>query len=239
MKECRLPQLNQEFTELQTEIAQNQELRHALELAVSATDEVSVVVTETEIFNTTSSPEMLQAALQLVNMKRGAVQEPVILDTLQTKSNVLIDKRNDKYYIQYSKSYALGGFTDGQTADTVVEVKSRRRKWNRPPIYDLLQTFCYMHLAKKEKGMLVEKFMDGTVRETEIHWNQQVWDVIDESLTTIASKVMLASADHMQTLLDAAERRDVAFLLLAGELLIKLHETVLPFFSALPSTAVV
>lgn len=117
-----------------------------------------------------------------INTLRGQKLEETSTDAYQSRSKVEVTHRNSKCYIYRKNSWMIAGRVDGLTDIAVVETKTRRRVWNSPPEYDIIQLRCYMKLCNRQIGILNEQFPDGTSRETRIQWNDSLWTSIEDKI---------------------------------------------------------
>ena len=129
-----------------------------------------------------STSDTVQTLAKSINTIRGRRLEDESTNKLEDHLKVPIQQRNSRCYIYRKDAYILAGRVDGLTEDAVVETKTRRRKWAAPPPYDLIQLRCYMKLCEKEKGILNERFPDGTHRTTTLVWDQSEWDRIESKV---------------------------------------------------------
>lgn len=128
---------------------------------------------------------LVQAGIvQAVQTQRGAVLEEVALDAHEVATRAVIGHRNTKMMYLRTPHYVIGGRIDGYdaAANRVVEVKNRKRVWAKVPTYDLVQLRVYVQMmgAKHEgaTGMLLDRFPDGSTRETVLECDPAEWERI-------------------------------------------------------------
>ena len=142
------------------------------------------------------SPMIIEVC-RSINKIRGTMLETQSTDNLQIKLGKKVDERNSKFYIYHIPDLnfpaRIIGKLDGTTklADgyTITEIKTRRRKWNIVPNYDIIQLRCYMKLTGIKKGILHEEFPDKTSRTTNIDWSDSEWTRIEKSLIQTLEEV--------------------------------------------------
>jgi hypothetical protein len=142
--------------------------------------------------------------------QRGTALESVALDAYGDARGTAVTQRNDHMLYLRNHQYILGGRIDGWDAatHTLIEVKNRRRMWATVPEYDLIQVRVYLAMlaAKPDAtpaatGLLLEKFPDGSTRETRVHHEAQAWARIHTGLVRVAQRFASVTADDVRTLI--------------------------------------
>ena len=66
--------------------------------------------------------------------------------------------------------------------EVVVEIKNRKYKlFGKIPKYELVQLHAYMYTTRTQKCRHVERFEEYE-KETEVSWDQTLWDFVKEGL---------------------------------------------------------
>lgn len=153
-----------------------------------------------------------EAVAAQVRMQRGAVLEAATLDAHEAEARVVVSARNTVMLYLRTPDYALGGRIDGfdAEANTVVEAKTRARKWGAPPAYDLVQLRVYLAVLAGQRGAkpglrgrLLERFPDGTSRTTEIEHDAAEWARIHEALLRVVARFRAVTTDDVRALVHA------------------------------------
>jgi len=92
--------------------------------------------------------------------------------------------KNRGQFVQYNcPEYRIIGFIDGLKGGKIVETKNRKKFWNEPPVYDIIQLRCYMRMMGNVDGILLETFPGiSAPRTTDISWSNEEWDKINKCL---------------------------------------------------------
>jgi hypothetical protein len=129
--------------------------------------------------------KVLQAAAQ--TKKRGREEEAGDLDALAKRRSLAVTERNTEMVFKTLGLCRIGGRCDGRLPDgTIVESKHRRRMWPSVPEYDIIQLRAYLELYDAPRGLLVERFPDGSTRETPVERAASEWAPIQDALDTTA-----------------------------------------------------
>jgi hypothetical protein len=146
--------------------------------------------------------DILATVQSELNKAQGAKQEASVLQTYELEQKTELTSKNTDFQVYHCDSYSIGGRTDGIHADRVVEVKTRRNWFSKPPEYDLIQLRAYMHIFKKPLGILIEKQQFGDkYRETVIEEDDVSWQDIDAKLQQAASLLSNMSPSDLDELL--------------------------------------
>jgi hypothetical protein len=103
-----------------------------------------------------------------VAKRRGLANEDSILNTYETARAVKVTERNTKTLKKDMGTWTLVGRCDGYVAaeNRIVDSKDRTRFWPQVPLYDEIQLRCYMALYEATESELIERFPNGTTRQT-------------------------------------------------------------------------
>jgi hypothetical protein len=103
-----------------------------------------------------------------VAKRRGLSNEESILNTYETARAVKVTERNTKTIKKDMGTWTLVGRCDGYVAseNRIVDSKDRTRIWPQVPLYDEIQLRCYMALYDAKESELIERFPNGTTRQT-------------------------------------------------------------------------
>ena len=148
------------------------------------------------------SPEMatqlLSDARGEVAKKRGLQNEDKILNTYETDRKVTVTERNTRMLRMEKEHFILVGRTDGFVAELnrVVDSKDRTTYWKTVPVYDEIQLRVYMHMMNAKDSELVEKFPNGTKRNTVFENDSETWADIEASLNLVTRKMREILADE-------------------------------------------
>jgi hypothetical protein len=141
---------------------------------------------------------LLEAGIvQAVQMARGTALEAKALDTYEKDKRTTVSHRNAKMVYLRTPHYVIGGRIDGYDATKrcVLEVKNRKRAWTTPPSYDLVQLRVYLKMLNAKEGstdisgVLVERFPDGTTRETPMVHDEAEWAPIHDALVRVKTRL--------------------------------------------------
>lgn len=136
--------------------------------------------------------ELANSVEGMSRMGDGVKKENSILDDYEKGNVIKITNRNDAFLnltLEFDDyEVRLCGKVDGMTTDPetgeekVVEVKSRRnRLFRKPPIYEVVQCMCYMHILKVKSCIHIENY-NSLSRTTEIKYDDALWEEIVEKL---------------------------------------------------------
>lgn len=121
-----------------------------------------------------------------VRKERGQRLEAPVLDAVQASSATgsAITERNEESLRYACADFVLVGRIDGYEEDTgtVIEAKNRtsapRNPPRPPPEHDLIQMRAYMAMKPAPFAQLVERYPDGTKRETLIMHDDHAWGLL-------------------------------------------------------------
>lgn len=152
-----------------------------------------------------SNPQLSKPVLEAAIVKeRGARLEQAVLNDYERKHDTKVGMRNSQRYQLLGDVYVITGYIDGfdSAQNVLIEVKNRRRHWRTVPVYDLTQMRVYLAMLtpavtdKLVQGKLVERFPDGSVRETSVSVCPKEWERIHTALCSVAQRVQaLTEAD--------------------------------------------
>ena len=148
--------------------------------------------------------QLLADARGEVAKKRGLQNEDKILNTYEADKKVVVTERNTKMLRMDKEEFILVGRTDGFVAELnrVVDSKDRTTYWKTVPVYDEIQLRVYMHMMDAKDAELVEKFPNGTKRNTVFENDAEIWADIEANLrlTTRRMCEILADASSLEDL---------------------------------------
>lgn len=132
-----------------------------------------------------------------VQKRRGTQMESKAEDDHAEATGKEITNRNSSVRIELPE-YTLFGYIDGMQSGRVVETKNRKRVWSEPPEYDIIQLRCYMKMKGEIDGLLLERFPNGTVRETRLHWDPTEWGFIHAGLCLVADEIAKMTSEQAE-----------------------------------------
>lgn len=150
--------------------------------------------------------QLLADARGEVSKKRGLQNEDKILNTYEADRKVVVTERNTRMLRMDKEEFVLVGRTDGFVAEQnrVVDSKDRTTYWKTVPVYDEIQLRVYMHMMDAKDSELVEKFPNGTKRNTVFENDPEVW-------ADIEAKLRLTTRRMVDILADASSLEDLVF----------------------------
>jgi hypothetical protein len=162
------------------------------------------VIDRTPNMNPAMAAQLLADARGEVSKKRGLNNEDKILNTYEAERKVVLTERNTRMLRTETEYFTLVGRTDGFVAsqNRVVDSKDRTTYWKTVPVYDEIQLRVYMHMLNATDSELVEKFPNGTVRNTVFVNDADEWADIEASLNLAVRKMgaILADASSLEDL---------------------------------------
>jgi hypothetical protein len=162
------------------------------------------VVERTPNMTPEMATQLLADARGEVAKKRGLQNEDKILNTYEADKKVVVTERNTKMLRMDKEEFILVGRTDGFVAELnrVVDSKDRTTYWKTVPVYDEIQLRVYMHMMDAKDAELVEKFPNGTKRNTVFENDPEIWADIEANLrlTTRRMCEILADASSLEDL---------------------------------------
>lgn len=138
-----------------------------------------------------------------VQKRRGTHMESKAEDDHAETTGKEITNRNSSTRYECPE-YTIFGYIDGMQDGCVVETKNRKRVWREPPEYDLIQLRCYMKMKGDIDGLLLERFPNGSTRETKLKWNPTEWQPIHSSLCSVANEINTMSPERAETIIRTA-----------------------------------
>jgi len=138
-----------------------------------------------------------------VQKRRGTHMESKAEDDHAETTGKEITNRNSSTRYECPE-YTIFGYIDGMQDGCVVETKNRKRVWREPPEYDLVQLRCYMKMKGDLDGLLLERFPNGSTRETKLKWNSAEWEPIHSSLCSVAHEINTMTAERAETIIRTA-----------------------------------
>lgn len=137
-----------------------------------------------------------------VNQQRGLANENTILNVYEADTGNEVTERNTKTFKKDFGSFKMIGRTDGYVAalNRIVDSKDRTRKWPSVPIYDEIQLRVYMNMANTADSELIERFPDGTKRNTVFVNDPTKWKLLEDAArdAVTAMNTILASEDELK-----------------------------------------
>lgn len=162
------------------------------------------VVERTPNMTPEMATQLLADARGEVAKKRGLQNEDKILNTYEADRKVVVTERNTKMLRMDKEEFILVGRTDGFVAEMnrIVDSKDRTTYWKTVPVYDEIQLRVYMHMMDAKDAELVEKFPNGTKRNTVFENDAEIWADIEANLrlTTRRMCEILADASSLEDL---------------------------------------
>jgi hypothetical protein len=152
--------------------------------------------------------EVQEAAGRAALQRRGEVQEATVLDVVAARERTTVAERNASVERYVGENYVVVGRVDGVTEDgCIVEVKTRKNWFARPPDYDVVQLQVYLRLRGAQEGVLEESSQrdPGLWRSTKVTCNDQEWEQIDEQLREASREIREASLETARTWARAIE----------------------------------
>jgi hypothetical protein len=126
-----------------------------------------------------------------------------------------VKQNNHKFYcksldrienVSFQCRYQLGGKIDGLQNNRLIEIKNRKQRFMQPlPLYDIIQTHCYMWVLDQTECHLIEQLSTGQRKETLIPWNASLWATVVEGVKQFMRVFCLVctSRKHQDELLSA------------------------------------
>jgi len=162
------------------------------------------VVDRTPNLSKEMATQLLADARGEVAKKRGLNNENTILNTYEADAKVVVTDRNTKMLRMDKEEFVLVGRTDGfvTNLNRVVDSKDRTTYWSTVPVYDEIQLRVYMHILDATDSELIEKFPNGTKRNTVFKNDPEIWADIEAQLrlTTRRMCEILADASSLEDL---------------------------------------
>lgn len=162
------------------------------------------VIDRTPNMTPAMAAQLLADARGEVSKKRGLNNEDKILNTYEAERKVVLTERNTRMLRMETEFFTLVGRTDGFVAsqNRVVDSKDRTTYWKTVPVYDEIQLRVYMHMLEATDSELVEKFPNGTTRNTVFTNDPEEWANIEASLNLAARRMegILADASSLEEL---------------------------------------
>jgi hypothetical protein len=149
------------------------------------------VVERTPNMTPEMATQLLADARGEVAKKRGLQNEDKILNTYEADRKVVVTERNTKMLRMEKDTFVLVGRTDGFVAELnrIVDSKDRTTYWKTVPIYDEIQLRVYMHMTGATDSELIEKFPNGTKRNTVFENDPEIWADIEANLRLVTRKM--------------------------------------------------
>lgn len=151
-------------------------------------------------------PIVQEILTRSINTKFGTSMESNTIDTYQKKYKALVRENNAKYrHRRVNADISIGGKHDGidDSTGTLLEVKNRTSerifRKHEPPVYDVIQTMCYMYIYGISNAKIVENFQ-GEMKETTIEWNEELWRNVIERLSLFAEQYREFKQNQMRLL---------------------------------------
>ena len=138
--------------------------------------------------------QMISEVRGKVAQQRGLNNENTVLNTYEEDNGVEVAERNTRTFRKDFGEFKMVGRTDGWVAahNRIVDAKDRTRKWATVPIYDEVQLRCYMNMSGADESELVERFPDGTKRNTRYLNDMIKWKSIEDGLRSQVAKMQSA-----------------------------------------------
>lgn len=153
---------------------------------------------ETEMKRLETTPVVATLTSQ-IQKQRGTQMESKAEDEHASRTGKEVTQRNTPVRYE-SQTYILVGYIDGTHDQKVIETKNRKHVWGSPPEYDLIQLKCYMKMKGNVDGVLLERFPNGKSRETNLVWDDAIWEEIHEGLSDVSTQIQTMSLSDVNTL---------------------------------------
>lgn len=137
-----------------------------------------------------------------IHKQRGLRNEDGILNQYETKTSTQVSQRNTHMMRKKYGGFAICGRIDGYVSslNRIVDSKERTVYWDAVPVYDEIQLRVYMDLMDCPESELVERFPNGTTRNTIFKRDPEQWDIIQSGLQKVADEMREAVADDEKLL---------------------------------------
>ena len=135
--------------------------------------------------------QMISEVRGKVAQQRGLNNENAVLNTYEEDTGVEVAERNTKTFRKDFGEFKMVGRTDGWVAahSRIVDAKERTRKWATVPLYDEIQLRCYMNMSGTTESELVERFPDGTKRNTRYLNDALKWKSIEDNIRSQVARM--------------------------------------------------
>ena len=130
-----------------------------------------------------------------IQKQRGTRNENAVLNEYEVATKTVVSDRNTCMRNATYDTFKLCGRIDGYVAtlNRIVDSKERTRHWATVPAYDEIQLRVYMELMKCPEAELVERFPNGTRRNTVFKREDVIWKVIYDGLVSAAAEMAEAA----------------------------------------------
>lgn len=139
-----------------------------------------------------------------VSKRRGLQNETSILNTYETQQKVQVIDRNTKTLRKDYGKFRIIGRIDGyvESERRIVDSKDRTRKWATVPSYDEIQLRCYMNMTGATEAELIERFPDGTMRNTKFLNDPEIWASLQTDIEAAVAQMnsMLGDPEALKEL---------------------------------------
>ncbi len=142
--------------------------------------------------------QVAEATARAALLRRGELREATVLDSVAAREGQAVAQRNDRLLRHEGNGFVLTGRVDGVVADgRVVEVKTRRNWFARPPDYDVVQLQVYLRLLGLPVGVLEERSQrdESLARSTEVTCDDAAWQAIIAGLEEAARELREATLE--------------------------------------------
>lgn len=140
---------------------------------------------------------VISAISSEVQKRRGTHMEAKAEDDHAEATGKEITNRNSSVRLELPE-YTLIGYIDGMQDGCVVETKNRKRVWKEVPFYDMIQLRCYMKMKGGLNGILLERFPNGSTRETKLDWDPDAWLFIHAGLCEVAHEIAHMTSEQAE-----------------------------------------
>lgn len=133
-----------------------------------------------------------------IHKQRGTKNENAVLNHYEAQTKTQVTERNTCMRYLKCGDYNLCGRIDGYVAsrNRIVDSKERTVHWPEVPMYDEIQMRVYMELMGCPEAELVERFPNGSTRNTIFERDDHHWSQIHAKLTAAAQEMVAASKDR-------------------------------------------
>lgn len=162
---------------------------------------------ETEALAAAPSEVISSAIATAVVVTTGQHLENTVLDEVAQRRGAPVVQRNTRTGRMDGPNFRITGRADGIVHDDqdggrpiIIEAKTRRRWFDAPPEYDIIQLQVYLRLFGIERGVLEERSQtrEGVFRSTPVTCDDATWASIERELTRAAEEILAATIETVR-----------------------------------------
>lgn len=136
--------------------------------------------------------EVMDAMISKLSKDRGTQLESKAVDCYGKEKGILfrpiVQPVHYKEMEHEGIKWSVCGKVDGETEDSIIEVKNRIHRFMYPE-YDYIQLQTYLFIRNKPKGILLER-LRGENNETCVGFNEELWQELTIELADFVSKLL-------------------------------------------------